>query len=158
MLLWLCFQMDMSNYPHVTIADYVRLCSMGQHRPGFTRVLYDALLHLGYNGDVPVYRARMSAAHSMEQCKVSVTIPINLEEPWMAIIIGVKLDDTVNQMAHFALASLCGSRLAGIAAMPIALFPFRYWGDLVWQQRLEAVSNLEGPHFYVDMAARAEYV
>jgi hypothetical protein len=62
-------------------------------------VLYDALLHLGYNGDVPVYRARMSVAHSMEQCEVSVTIPLSLEEPWMATIIGVELDDTIDQTA-----------------------------------------------------------
>jgi hypothetical protein len=38
---------------------------MGQHRPGFPRVLYDSLLHLGYNGDILVYRACMSTAHSM---------------------------------------------------------------------------------------------
>jgi hypothetical protein len=76
MLSWLCFQMDMSNYPPppVTIAEHGRLCSMGQHRLGFPRVLYDALLHLRCNGDVPVYHARLSLAHSMEQCEVSVTI------------------------------------------------------------------------------------
>jgi hypothetical protein len=28
---------------------------MGQHRSGFLRVLYDVLLHLDYNGDVPIY-------------------------------------------------------------------------------------------------------
>jgi hypothetical protein len=68
--------MDMSNYPHITIAEDGRLCSMGQHHPGFLRVLYDTLLRLGYNGDVPIYRARMSMAHSMGQCEVSMMIPI----------------------------------------------------------------------------------
>jgi hypothetical protein len=58
-------------------------------------VLYDALLHLGYNGDVLVYRTRMFMAHSMEQCKVSVTIPVNPTEQWMTSVIGVELDDTV---------------------------------------------------------------
>jgi hypothetical protein len=58
-------------------------------------VLYDGLLHLGYNGDVPVYRAHMSMANIMEQCEVSVTIPINPIEPWMATVIGIELDDTV---------------------------------------------------------------
>jgi hypothetical protein len=62
-------------------------------------MLYDALLHLGYNGGVPVYRARMTMAHSMEQCEVSMTIPLSLEEPWMATIISVELDDTVDQTA-----------------------------------------------------------
>jgi hypothetical protein len=40
---------------------------MGQPHQGFPRVLYDAVLHLGYVGDVPIYRARMSMSHSMEQ-------------------------------------------------------------------------------------------
>jgi hypothetical protein len=81
--------MDMENYPHVTIAEDGRLCSMGQHRPGFLQVLYDALLHLRYNGDVPIYRARMSMEHSMGQCEVSVMIPIRLEEPWSVTVMGV---------------------------------------------------------------------
>jgi hypothetical protein len=73
--------MNMNDYPHITITEDVRLCSTGKHRLGFPRMLYDALLHLGYNGDVPVYHARMSMAHSMEQCEVSVTIPLNPTEP-----------------------------------------------------------------------------
>jgi hypothetical protein len=92
-------------------------------------VLYDTLLHLGYNVDIPVYRARMSVAHSMEQCKVSVTIPLSLEEPWMATIIGIELDDTVDQMSQVALASLCGSRLTNTAAMSIMPFPVCYLKD-----------------------------
>jgi hypothetical protein len=106
MLSWLCFHLDMSNYPHVKIAEDGRLCSMGQHRPGFPRVLYDALIHLGYNKDISVYRARMSMTHSIEQCEVNVTIPLSLKEPWMATIIGVELDNTVDQTAQVALASL----------------------------------------------------
>jgi hypothetical protein len=54
---------------------------MGQHCLGFPRVLYDALLHLGYYGDIPVYHARMSEAQSMEHCEVNVTIPLNPTEP-----------------------------------------------------------------------------
>jgi hypothetical protein len=150
--------MDMSDYPHVTIAEDGRLCSTDQHRPGFPRVLYDTLLHLDYNDDILVYRARMSVTHSMEQCEISVTILINLEEPWTTTIITIELDDTIDQMTHFALASLCGSRFADTAAMPIALFPFRYQGDPMWQQCLEVVSDPEGPHFHIGMAAMVEYV
>jgi hypothetical protein len=40
--------------------------------------------------------------------------------------------------------------------MPIVLFLIRYWGDPVWQQRLEAVSDSEGLHFHGGMAAMAE--
>jgi hypothetical protein len=125
--------MKMNDYPDVSIAKDGRLCFIGQHRPGFPRVLYDTLLHLGYNRDVPVYRARISMAHSMKQCEVNVTIPLNPTEPRMETIIGVELDDTVEQMAQVALTSLCGSHLADTTAMPITLFPVCYWGDPVWQ-------------------------
>jgi hypothetical protein len=108
------------------------LCSMGHHLPGFPRVLYDTLLHLRYNGNVSVYHARMSMAHSMEQCEVSITMPLNPMESWMAAVIGVELDDPVEQTTQVALTSLCGSRLADTAAMPITLFSVRYWGDPVW--------------------------
>jgi hypothetical protein len=84
-------------------------------------------------------------------------IPLSLEEPWMAIIIGVELDDTVDQMAQVALASLCGSRLTDIVVMLIALFPVLYQGDPIRQQHLKAVSDPEGLHFHASMAAMAEY-
>jgi hypothetical protein len=96
-------------------------------------VLYDTLLHLGYNGDVSVYRAHISMAHSMEHCEVSMTIPLNPVEPWMAIVIGVELDDTIEQMAQVALTNMCGSRLVDTTVMPITLFLVHYQGDPVWQ-------------------------
>jgi hypothetical protein len=111
--------MNKNDYPHVTITEDGRWHSTSQ------RVLYDTLLLLGYNGDVPVYRACMSMAHSMEQCEVSVTIPLNLIEPWMASVIGVELDDTIEQTSKVTLTSLCRSRLADTIAMPIAHFLVR---------------------------------
>jgi hypothetical protein len=48
---------------------------MGQHCPGFLRVLYDALLRLGYNGEVPIYRSRLPMAHDLNVCKVTMMIP-----------------------------------------------------------------------------------
>jgi hypothetical protein len=42
----------------------------------------------------------------------------------MVTVIGIELDDTVDQTADFALASLCGSHLPDTAATPITLFPF----------------------------------
>jgi hypothetical protein len=94
----------------------------------------------------------------MEQCMVSMTIPLNPTEPWMATVIDIELDDTVDQMAHFDLASLCGSRLADTSTRPIVLFLFCYQGHPTLQQRLEAVSDPEGPHFHAGMAAMVEYV
>jgi hypothetical protein len=32
---WLCFQMNMDDYPHFSLTEDGRLCSMGQHHPGF---------------------------------------------------------------------------------------------------------------------------
>jgi hypothetical protein len=112
---WLCFQMNMDNYPHVTVAEDGSLCSPGQHRPGFPRVLYDALRQLGYNGDAPVYRGRMPMAHGQDKCEV----------------IRVDLDETVEQTAQVALTSLCESRLANTTAMPIVLFPIHNQEDPV---------------------------
>jgi hypothetical protein len=149
--------MNMDNYPNVTIAEDGSLFSMGQHRPGFLRVLYDALHQLGYNGDALVYHGRMSMTHGQDKCEVNVVIPLSPTEQWMATVIGVELDETVEQTAQVALTSLCETRLADTAAMPIALFPIRNQEDHVWKQCLEAVSNPEGPHFHVDMAALAGY-
>jgi hypothetical protein len=48
-------QMELNDYPHLYLADNGRLCFTGQHYPGFPRVLYNALIRLGYDGDAPVY-------------------------------------------------------------------------------------------------------
>jgi hypothetical protein len=124
--------MNMDIYPHVTIIEDGSLCSMGQHHPGFPRVLYDALRQLGYNGDAPVYRGRMSMAHGQDKCEVNMVIPLNPTKPWMATIIGVELDETVEQTTQVALTSLCESSLADTAAMPIVLFRIRNQEDPVW--------------------------
>jgi hypothetical protein len=79
------FQMELNDYPHFDLAEDGTLCSMGQHCPGFLRVLYDALIRLGYDGDAPVYRCRLSMAHGMDQCEVSMMIPFNPTEPWSGL-------------------------------------------------------------------------
>jgi hypothetical protein len=86
-----------------------------------------------------------------------VVIPLNPMEPWMATVIGVELNKTIEQTAQVALTSLCETRLADTSAMPITLFPIRNQEDPMWKQRLVAVSNPEGPHFHAGMAALAGY-
>jgi hypothetical protein len=120
-------------------------------------VLYDTLRQLGYNGDALVYRGHMSMAHGQDKCEVNVVIPLNPTEPWMATVIGVELDETVEQTTQVALTSLCETRLTDTTAVPITLFPICNQKDHVWKQRLEAVSNPEGPHFHTGMAALAGY-
>jgi hypothetical protein len=142
MFSWLCFLMNMDNYSHITITKDGSLCSTGQ---------------LSYNGDIPVYHGRMSMAHGQDRCEVNVVIPLNPMELWMATIIGVELDETVEQTAQVTLTSLCESCLADTTTMSIALFSIRNQEDPVWKQRLEAMSNPEGPHFHASMATLAEY-
>jgi hypothetical protein len=94
--------MELNNYPHFDLTEDGRLCSTGQHCPGFPRVLYDALIHLGYDGDAPVYRCRLSMIHGMDQCEVSVMIPLDPTEPWLGFIIYIEPNTDVELMAHLA--------------------------------------------------------
>jgi hypothetical protein len=55
---------------------------MGQHCPGFPRVLFNALFHLGYNGDAPIYHCLLSMANDLDVCEVSVMMPFGPTELW----------------------------------------------------------------------------
>jgi hypothetical protein len=149
------FQMKLNDYPYFNLAEDRRLCSMGHHCPGFPRVLYDAIIRLGYDGDTPVYRCRLSTAHDMDQCEVSVMIPFDPMELWSGSVIGSEPDTGVKLMAHMALTSLCEDCLTTTAALPIALLPIWNHENPVWQQCLEAVSDLEGPPFHAGMTSLA---
>jgi hypothetical protein len=98
--------MELNDYPHFDLTEDGRLCSMGQHCLGFSRVLYDTLIHLGYDGDALVYRCRLYTAHGMDQCVVSVTIPFDPTELWSGSVIGSEPDTDVELMAHMTLTSL----------------------------------------------------
>jgi hypothetical protein len=117
------FQMELNDYPHFDLSEDGRLCSTGQHCPGFPRVLYDALVCLGYDRDTPIYCCRLSTAHGMNQCEDSMTIPFDPTEPWSGSIIGSEPDTDVELMAHIALTTLCKDRLIATAALPISLLP-----------------------------------
>jgi hypothetical protein len=60
------FRMEWNDYPHFDLAEDGTLCSTGQHCLGFPRVLYDALIRLGYDGDASVYCCRLSMAHGID--------------------------------------------------------------------------------------------
>jgi hypothetical protein len=151
------FQMELNNYPHFFLTEDGKLCSMGQHCTEFPRVLYDALLRLGYNRDAPIYRCRLSKAHGLDRCEVSVTIPFNPMEPWSGFIIGSEPDTDAEMMAYIALTSLCEDRLTAIAALSIVLPPIQNENP-VWKQRIEVVSDHKGPHFHAGMTSFARYV
>jgi hypothetical protein len=99
----------------MTVFSDERLCSTGQHCLRFPRVLYDALLHLGYDGEVPIYCCRLSMMDGLDICETSVMIPLNPADPWIGIVIGSEPDTTIESMAHVALNSLCVSHLTADA-------------------------------------------
>jgi hypothetical protein len=126
------FQMELNDYIHFYLSEDGRLCSMGLHCPGFPRLLYDTLIHLGYNRDALVYCCRLSRVHDLERCEVSVMIPLNPAQPWLGSIIGSESDTGIEMMVHIALSSLCMDRLAATAALPIALLPIRNQENPIW--------------------------
>jgi hypothetical protein len=127
------FQMELNDYPHFDLIEDRRLCSTGQHCPGFPRVLYDTLVRLAYDGDAPIYRCRLSTAHGMDQFEVSVMIPFDPTELWSEFIISSEPDTGVELVAHIALTSLCEDHLAATAALPIALLSIQNQEYPVWQ-------------------------
>jgi hypothetical protein len=151
------FQIELNDYPHFYLAEDGRLCSMGQHCPGFPRVLYDALIRLGYDGDAPIYHCRLFVAHGLDRCEVSVMIPFDPTEPWSGSIIDNEPNTDVEMMVHITLTSLCEDRLAATAALPITFLMIRNQENPAWQQRLEAMSDLEDPHFHGRMTSLARY-
>jgi hypothetical protein len=117
--------MELNDYPHFYLVEDGRLCSTGQHCLGFPRVLYDALIRLGYDGDTLVYRCRLSMAHCLDRCEVNVTLPFNPTEPWSGFVIGSEPDTGVEMMVHIALTSLSEDRLTATTTLPIALLGIR---------------------------------
>jgi hypothetical protein len=97
------FQMELNDYPHFNLTEDGRLCSTGQHYPEFLRLLYDTLNRFGYDGDAPVFHCRLSTAHGMDQCKVSVPITFASTEPWLGCIISNEPDTGIETMAHITL-------------------------------------------------------
>jgi hypothetical protein len=125
-------QMELNDYPHFYLTDDGRLCSTGQHCLGFPRVLYDALIRLGYDGDAPVYHCRLSRVHDLDRCEVSVLIPIDPTKPWSGSNIGSEPNTSVEMMAHIALTSLCKDHLTATAALPIVLLSIWDQENPVW--------------------------
>jgi hypothetical protein len=68
----------------------------------------------------------------MDQCEVSVTIPVNPTEPWLGSVIGSKPDTGVELMAHIALTSLCEDCLAATAALPIVFLLIQNQENPIW--------------------------
>jgi hypothetical protein len=85
-------------------------------------------------------------------------IPFDPAELWSGSVISREPNTGVEMMAHISLTSLCKDHPAATAALPIALLPIWIQENPVWQQCLEAVSDLEGPHFHAGMTSLARCV
>jgi hypothetical protein len=88
-------------------------------------VLYDTLIHLGYDGDAPVYHCRLFMAYGLDRCEVSVMIPSDPTQLWSGSVIDSEPDTGDRRMVHIALTSLCEDHLAATAALPIVLLPIQ---------------------------------
>jgi hypothetical protein len=88
---------------------------------------------------------------------VSMTIPFDPVHPWSGSIVGSEPNIGVEMMAHSTLTNLREDRLVATAALPITLLLIQNQENPVWQQHLEAMSDLEGPHFHVGMTSLARY-
>jgi hypothetical protein len=84
-------------------------------------------------------------------------IPFDPSEPWSGSIISSEPDTGIEVMVHSTLTSLCENHLTAIVALPITLLPIWNQENPVWQQRLEAMSDLKGPHFHTRMTSLARY-
>jgi hypothetical protein len=125
--------MESNDYPHFYLTEDGRLCSMGLHCPGFPRVLYDALIRLGYDRDAPLYHYRLYRVHDLDKCEVSMTIPLDPVHPWSGSIIGSEPNTGIEMMAHIALTSLCEDRRTATATLSITLLPVRNQENPIWQ-------------------------
>jgi hypothetical protein len=86
-----------------------------------------------------------------------MTIPLDPAHPWLGSIVGSEPNIGVEMMAHIALTSLCEDRLAATTTLPITVLLIQNQENPVWQQCLEAMSDLEGPHFHAGMTSLAKY-
>jgi hypothetical protein len=84
-------------------------------------------------------------------------IPFNPMEPWSGSVIGSKPDTGVEMMGRIALTSLCEDHLGATAALPITLLLIQDLENPIWQQHVEAVSDLKGPHFHAGVTSLARY-
>jgi hypothetical protein len=86
-----------------------------------------------------------------------MTITFDPTESWSGSVIDSELDTGIELMSHMTLTSLCEDRLAATVALSITLLPIQNQENPIWQQHLEAVSNLKGPHFHARMTSLARY-
>jgi hypothetical protein len=143
------FQMELNDYPHFNLTEDGRLCVHGPALPGVPK---SAIQHT-----CPSWLRRGRSGLPLPTVHSPWPGPFDPMKPWLGSIICSEPDTSIELMVHMALTSLCEDHLAATAALPIALLLIRNQENPVWQQCLEVVSNLKGPHFHVRMTSLVRY-
>jgi hypothetical protein len=150
----------MDDYPYATLgADGWFRCD-GLHRPGFPTLLWDVLHRFGYTG-LLTYRGRPYRQFGLGHCKVHVDILAHPTNPimvaWFTTSRGDDLDNTLERAAHQALMEFCERHLPVLGDTSIALLPIRNKGNVVWSERVAAISDPELPNHHVGWTLTARY-
>jgi hypothetical protein len=124
----------MDDYPYATLgADGWFRCD-GMHRPDFPTLLWHVLHRFGYTGTL-AYRGHPYHQFGFGRSKVHADIPAHPTDPtmtsWFTTAGGDDLDDTLERVAHQALAEFCERHLSVLGDIAIALLPVQNEGNTV---------------------------
>jgi hypothetical protein len=150
----------MDDYPYTTLgADGWFRCDR-LHRPRFPTLLWDVLHRFGNTG-FPVYRGRPCRQLGLGRCKVHMDILAHSTDPtttaWFTTARADDLDDTLERAAHQALTEFCEHHLPVLDDTALALLPVQNEGNVVWSDRVTAISDPEFLTHHAGWALTARY-
>jgi hypothetical protein len=150
----------MNEYPYAILgADGWFRCD-GLHHPGFPTLLRDVLHRFSYMG-LPAYRGCLYRQFGLGRCKVHLDILAHPTDPamtvWFTTARGEDLDDTLERAAHQAFTEFCEHHLSVLDDTAISLLPIQNEGNMVWSERVAAISDPELPAHHAGWALTARY-
>jgi hypothetical protein len=150
----------MDDYPYTTLgADGWFRCDR-LHHPRFPTLLWDVLHRFGNTG-FPVYRGRPYRQLGLGRCKVHMDILAHSTDPtttvWFTTARADDLDDTLERAAHQALTEFCEHHLPVLDDTALALLPVQNEGNVVWSERVTAISDPEFLIHHAGWALTARY-
>jgi hypothetical protein len=119
------------------------------------------MLHrFGYTG-LPTYRDHSYRQFGLRHCKVHVDILAHPTDPtmtaWFTTAQCDDLDDTLERAADQTLTEFCERHLPVLGNTAITLLPVRNEGNVVWSERVAAISDPEFPTHHAGWALTARY-
>jgi hypothetical protein len=108
-----------------------------------------------------VYRSRPYCQFRLRRCKVHMDIPAHPTDPtmtaWFTTARGDDLDDTLERVAHQALTEFSERHLPVLSDTVIALLPVQNEGNMVWSERVTAISEPDFLTHHAGYALTARY-